>query len=108
MDRAKRGEHGRWQSSEPPSSTDVNRSSGSSSSGSLIEPEGVEADDVVDAEVVVWIVTLHVIPPYIVDLLPRNGQYRRGPLLDLFPLPPPNQARVRAALPSSCPQRAIA
>src|SRR5580700_11487911 len=36
----------------------------------LIQPEGVEPDDVVDAEIIFWIVTLHVVVPDIEDIFP--------------------------------------
>src|ERR1041385_6178944 len=44
----------------------------------LVEPEGVEPDDVVNAEIVLWIVALYVVVPDVVDLLPGDRQYRRG------------------------------
>jgi hypothetical protein len=51
---------------------------------SLVEPQRVKADDVVDAEVLVWVVTLHLIPPDINDLLPRHRQHGRVLLHDRF------------------------
>src|SRR5205814_10112086 len=52
----------------------------------LVEPEGVEPGDVVDAEIFVRVVALHVIVPDVVDLLPGDRQYRRVLLHDGFGL----------------------
>src|SRR5436305_14696712 len=48
----------------------------------LVEPERVEPDDVVNAEIIFWVVALYVIVPDVVDLLPRDRQYWRVLLHD--------------------------
>src|SRR5215470_1424979 len=48
----------------------------------LVEPERVEAHYVVDAEVLLRIVALHVVVPAVVDLLPGDRQERRVLLHD--------------------------
>src|SRR5262245_55715287 len=50
----------------------------------LVEPHGVHAHDVVDAEIVLGIVTFDVVVPDVVDLLPTDGKHRHLLLEDLL------------------------
>src|ERR1700719_4218217 len=43
----------------------------------LIQPERVKPDHVVDAEIIFWIVALHVVVPDIEDIFPRDRHQRR-------------------------------
>src|SRR6266849_4613152 len=52
----------------------------------FIQPERIEAHDVVDAKVVVRIVALNVIEPTVVDLLPGHREQRRVLFKDRFGL----------------------
>src|SRR5215510_11945650 len=52
----------------------------------FVEPEGIKAHNIVDTEVFVWIVTLDVIEPAVVNLLPRDRQQRRILFKDRFSL----------------------
>src|SRR5262249_16245338 len=53
----------------------------------FVEPEGVEAYEIVDAKVIIRIVALDVVEPTIVDLLPGHRQQGRVLFKDRFSLP---------------------
>src|SRR5215510_7521453 len=50
----------------------------------FVEPEGIKAHNIVDTEVFVWVVTLDVIEPAVVNLLPRDRQQWRILFKDRF------------------------
>src|SRR5262249_4002580 len=63
-------------------------------SSRLVQPECIFPNNVVDPEIVVWVVTLDVVVPDIVDLFPGDRQQRRGLFPALFRLPDQRQAFV--------------
>src|SRR5690349_2854816 len=62
----------------------------------LIQPERVEPDDVVDAEIIFRVVALHVVVPDIEDIFPRNWHQWRILLHDVLGLP--DQRHALAAI----------
>src|SRR5215831_773123 len=61
----------------------------------LIQPERVESDHVVDAEIILRVVALHVVVPDIEDIFPRDRHQRRVLLHDVLGLPNERQALSR-------------
>src|SRR5438552_16628661 len=62
----------------------------------LIQPERVEPDNVVDAEIIFWIVALHVVVPDIEDIFPCDRHQRRILLHEVLSLP--NQRHTLAGI----------
>src|SRR5882724_5641711 len=62
----------------------------------LIQPERVEPDHVVDAEIIFWIVALHVVVPDIEDIFPCDRYQRRILLHEV--LSSPNQRQTLAGI----------
>src|SRR6266850_6089723 len=58
----------------------------------LVQPERVEPDHVVDAEIIFRIVALHVVVPDIEDILPGDRHQRRVLRYDVLGLPNERQA----------------
>src|SRR5229473_3263956 len=57
----------------------------------LIQPVRVEPDHVVDAEIIFWIVALHVVVPDIEDIFPGDRYQRRILLHEILSLPDQRQ-----------------
>src|ERR1700737_2015228 len=62
----------------------------------LVQPERVEPDHVVDAEIIFRIVALHVVVPDIEDIFPRDRYQRRILLHEVLSLP--NQRHTLAGI----------